>query len=303
MATSGVLKITVFLNALSQGWSENFYVPGTDPIAWLYGAVGNLPPGTGGPNVESYLAVRQGLSPPLVGINAIRAALDGQPHVAGSIDFGLPGYLCNFSKLVSNTALLILPPYNRVLVKTYFSANGATLSANHYLGGLPSALQTVAAGFFPDPDWIKIFQNYAAWMKGMQAVARTRPLASAAVPVTAFVPSADGLTAQVSPVPAGITAPGIYSVLLRAWKIPHGWGGQHRATATTVSLAATPPYITVGPLRKAGVTEPAWTPANPGTVALMTPSYPTITRWSPQRIVKKDTGRPFGVPRGRLSRS
>lgn len=303
VAAPNVLKVILFFNLNGDGWSETYYVQGGDPVTWLYGTPAPTKPGLTqlGPDATVILAGRAAMLSNNAGVQHIRVSLDGVPHQAAGASLGLPGYQGTYPP-PTGLEPTNLTPQTRVLCRAYSVAGAVRYTANHYFGGLPGVVQDAKGNFLPDAQWMKALKTFTGALIASNAFLKSRPQASAASAITGFAVNADAQTANVAPNVLGNVDGTIGSAIIRTLKAPHGWNGVHRAVVKPDPLNPGGHIMVIGPTRKPQVTVPPYGPESFGTVAALIPVYTTLLTLQPQGLVKKSTGRPFGVPVGRRTR-
>jgi hypothetical protein len=175
--------------------------------------------------------------------------------------------------------------------------SGPTKRKNYWMGGIPEEIVKAPNVYNPTPYWNGKLAAWTAILLAGGYGINGRPAKSAAQVITTFG-SFDtlGQTAQVQPVPAGVTVPGsFFYVVIRGMKQPRGWNGIHLATWSGTPAT----FITIGPTRRSQVTTPAFVPSARATVQLMTPVFTPTDRIRPVRISRRKIGRPFGAEVGR----
>jgi hypothetical protein len=294
------LKITLFFLQNGQGWSETYWNNESDPVALVNDNSG------AGVATDSILVNRAKLLSPFASIVHLRASVDGNSREEYGVNYGLPGFPGQASRaflaIVPAGPESILPPSIRVQVESGVIGPGVILKRKNYLGGVPADLMNSHGTFERSGTWNTVLQAFFLTGKHRPFAMRSRPRAADAVNIISFQIAADGLSAILGPdVALGVMTP-VFQVNLRGIRSPHGWNGIHRATHVPNPLVPGANLIQIGPRRSVGVTVPPWAVGDGGTVGLTTPSFATLTNVAAEALVKKSTGRPFGVPRGRRSR-
>ena len=269
-----LFKSTLFFRQGNYGWTETLYV--TKNTITEAAASGMTLAGS-----------RRGLSTDEVELFRVRTARADQPNVVqidnitGSNRFG------NFPS-APNTDYAD-DPFTCLL----FNASTAEgRKRTLILRGIPEAID-VNAAYTPTTTWTSRMNSWINLLKQQQFQIRVSPPRSAETPISALAVDADD--PYYLRVTSGVERPptGSY-VSIRGVKLPFGASAIHRVNLTTANGT----YM-LGPSRRAYARDPEWDGA--GYLKVLTFSGQNITSLTPSRITKRDTGRPFGLPRGRRS--
>lgn len=296
------LKVTLFFQLNGQGWSEIYWVDESDPVALAND--NNLP----GAAADSIIVQRLKLLAPAANCTHLRVSVDGKPGQEWGATYQLPtgqGQATrSFLGIVGVGGESVLPPSVRVEVESAAVTPGVPiLKRRNYLGGVPADLMTTAGQLNrQNPSWFKILSDFFTLGKHRPFCVRNRGSVTKGKNLTQFQPSADGLAAQVAPNVLLNVVDTIGQVIISRVTQPHGWNGVHRAKTIADPLNPGQFLLTIGPRRTPGVTVPVWNVIDGGVITAYTTTYTQVNTVVAEQLVKKSTGRPFGVPVGRRSR-
>jgi hypothetical protein len=285
---AGTLKAVWFFSGPEGGWTETNYWNGNDPVSFVLPTTLGFPANAPALN---YLLTRITLLHANYYLAGLRASVLGDKR--NSFETDIPAGIGRGLWKYGGAAEV----WTSLLVK--FSHTGPpTRSYRMYLGGIPEQIVSPAELFNPTDQWNKPFGAWSSAIKdgGMQLALRPTNAQAAIAPMTAFNVSGDGLTVTISPVPAGFPAPGPAPVIVRGLKIPHGWNGVHTGNVVGGNLI-------IGPVKRPGVSVPAWTAANAGTIQWFNQQSLGIDLVLGMRLVKHPRGRFFEQLRGRRLRA
>lgn len=295
------LKITMFFQLNGQGWSETYWNEETDPVAL---ANDNQPVGAA---ADSIITQRLKLLSPLANCTHMRVSVDGKFRQEWGVDYPQPqgnGTATRaFLGIVGVGAEPVLPPSVRVEVQTAATPVASPIvKRRNYLGGVPGDLMTPNGQLNrANPNWFTILKDFFTAGKHRPFCLRTRGSVTTGKNLTQFTPSADAYSAQVAPNVLANVVDTVGQVIISRVKEPHGWNGVHRAQTIPDPINPGQFLLTIGPRRKQGVTIPVWNVIDGGVITAFTTTLVQITLVAAENLVKKSTGRPFGVPVGRRS--
>lgn len=291
-------KIVMFFSDGEFGGSETYYSSSNDVETQLI----NLRPNPPGVDPLSQLVeARLAILEKHCSLDRVRVSLEGAFRVADAVDIPIGLGLGKWVNPIEAAGKDQAEDWTDLLVRFVGSTlAGQIVHKQNFLFGVPEVVVSAAQLYTPPASFILAMLAFIKRLTGGGFLIKSRPVLGAAVPITSFATSADGLTAYVLPnVMAGSPAK---QAVLRGIKNPHGWNGTHRAV-DGFDLGIPPvPATVIGPIRKAGVTVPLWQRGQGGTIAPLVSQYPAITNGEVVRITEHHRGRPFGAPRGRRSR-
>ena len=292
------VKATVFFQDNDLGWTETYFTNDIDPKAAIstLSTTGTAPPPP--KSLGALVLARRGLMNSPAFVSHVRAADPTKPRRYYSFDYsantGVGIYTGGTGS--GNTA----EPWTSLLIQmSATSALGFLTHSRIFVRSLPEEIINPPDVFRPTPKWNTAFAVYVAVLTSGNFLLQTRQSAIKPSGITSFNVSASGLTGEVQPVPGALAAGATGLAIIRAMRAPKGWLGTHPFTVANATLGAQGLCLRLGPTRHTRPSGPPWLTDPSGTVAVLAYDYGPIDTILPVRLVKKNTGRPFGLPRGR----